>query len=129
MLIQKYHLSLSLFSPHFFSVQTPLQLSSKINCEIHTDVQIDYFCSQHDVVCCRACIPESHSSCKTVIPLDVASKDVTNSSLLSDTLKELDFHFSLSLFFRHFFLGQTLLHLLAVLQGHRYILVVFFPIR
>ena len=64
--------------------------SSKANCEIHTDVQIDYFCSQHDVVCCRACIPESHSSCKTVIPLDVASKDVKTSSLLSDTLKELD---------------------------------------
>jgi hypothetical protein len=26
--------------------------SSKIYCEIHTDVQIDYICSQHDVVCC-----------------------------------------------------------------------------
>ena len=64
--------------------------SSKINCEIHTDVQIDYFCSQHDVVCSRACIPEGHSSCKTVIPLDVASKDVNKSYLLSDTLKELD---------------------------------------
>ena len=64
--------------------------SSKIYCEIHTDVQIDYFCSQHDVVCCRSCIPDSHRSCETVIPLDVASKDVINSSLLSDTLKELD---------------------------------------
>jgi hypothetical protein len=38
----------------------------------------------------RACIPDSHRSCETVIPLDVASKDVKNSSLLSDTLKELD---------------------------------------
>jgi hypothetical protein len=65
--------------------------SSKIYCEIHTDVRIDYFCSQHDVVCCGACIPDSHSSCKTyIIPLDLASKDVKISSLLSDTLKELD---------------------------------------
>jgi DNA-binding FrmR family transcriptional regulator len=72
------------------SIGARIQPSSKINCEIHTDVQIDYFCSQHDVVCCRACIPDSHSSCKTVIPLDFASKDVKNSSLLSDTLKELD---------------------------------------
>jgi hypothetical protein len=64
--------------------------TSKINCEIHPDVPIDYFCSQHDVVCCRACIPDNHSSCKTVIPLDFASADVKNSSLLSDTLKELD---------------------------------------
>jgi hypothetical protein len=64
--------------------------SSKINCEIHTDVQIDYFCSQHDDACCRACISDSHRSCETVIPLDVASKDVKASSLLSDTLSELD---------------------------------------
>ena len=64
--------------------------SSKINCDIHTDVQIDYFCIQHDAVCCRACIPDSHRSCETVIPLDFASKDVKKSSLLSDTLREID---------------------------------------
>jgi len=65
--------------------------SSKINCEIHTDVQIDYLCNLHEVVCCAACIPDSHSFCKTfIIPLNLASKGVKNSSLLSDTLKELD---------------------------------------
>ena len=72
------------------SIGARIPPSSKINCEIHTDVQIDYFCSQHDVLCCRACIPDSHRSCETVIPLDFASKDVKNSSLLSDTLKEQD---------------------------------------
>ena len=61
--------------------------SSKINCEIHTDVQIGYFCSQHDVVCCRTCLSESHRSCESVSPLDSPSKDVRNSSLLSDTLE------------------------------------------
>jgi hypothetical protein len=65
--------------------------SSKINCEIHTDVLIDYFCSQHDVVCCRACLSDSHKSCESVLPLDSASKDVKNSSLLSDTLEEQDY--------------------------------------
>jgi hypothetical protein len=72
------------------SVGARILPSSKLNCEIHTDVQIDYFCSQHDVVCCRACIPDSHSSCTAVMLLDFASKDVKNSSLLSDTLKEQD---------------------------------------
>ena len=67
------------------------EASSKANCEIHTDVLIDYFCSQHDVVCCRACLSESHRSCKSVLPLDSASKDVRNSSLLSDTLEEQDY--------------------------------------
>ena len=65
--------------------------SSKINCEIHTDVQIDYFCCQHDVVCCRACLSDSHRSCESVLSLDSASKDVKNSSLLSDTLEEQDY--------------------------------------
>jgi hypothetical protein len=65
--------------------------SSKINCEIHTDVQIGYFCSQHDVVCCRACLSDGHRSCESLLPLDSASKDVKNSSLLSDTLEEQDY--------------------------------------
>ena len=65
--------------------------SSKINCEIHTDVQIDHFCSQHDVVCCRTCLSDSHRSCESVLPLDSASKDVKNSSLLSDTLEEQEY--------------------------------------
>jgi hypothetical protein len=43
------------------------------------------------VVCCRVCLSDSHRSCETVIPLDIASKDVKNSSLLSDTLKEQDY--------------------------------------
>ena len=66
----------------------PCSEKNKINCEIHTDVQIDYFCSQHDAVCCRACLSDSHRSCESVLPLDSASKDVKNSSLLSDTLEE-----------------------------------------
>jgi len=49
-----------------------------------------YFCSQHDVVCCRACLSDSNQSCDTVIHLDFASKNVKNPSLLSDALKELD---------------------------------------
>ena len=64
--------------------------SSKINCDIHPNVQIDYFCCQHDAVCCRVCLPESHRTCENVLPLEFASKDIIYSSLLSDTLKEFD---------------------------------------
>jgi hypothetical protein len=73
------------------SVESRIPPSSKLNCEIHTDVQIDYFCSQHDVVCCRACLSDSHRSCESVLPLGSASKDVKDSSLLSDTLIEQDY--------------------------------------
>ena len=73
------------------SIEPRIPPSSKINCEIHTDVQIDHFCSQHDVVCCRACLSDSHRSCESVLPLDLASKDVKDSTLLSDTLIEQDY--------------------------------------
>jgi hypothetical protein len=39
----------------------------------------------------RTCLSDSHSSCESVLPLDFASKDVKNSSLLSDTLEEQDY--------------------------------------
>ena len=90
----EWHMRCEVFRSHYVidlsSVESRIPPSYKINCEIHTDVQIDYFCSQHDVVCCRACLSDSHRSCESVLPLDSASKDVKNSSLLSDTLEELD---------------------------------------
>ena len=90
----KLHLRRKAFRSHHVidlsSVGLRIPPSSKINCEIHTDVLIDYFCSQHDVLCCRACLSDSHRSCESVLPLDSASKDVKNSSLLSDTLEEQD---------------------------------------
>jgi hypothetical protein len=90
----EWHLRCKVFRSHHVidlsSVGSRIPPSSKINCEIHTDVQIDYFCSQHDVVCCRACLSDNHRSCESVLPLDSASKDVKISSLLSDTLKEQD---------------------------------------
>ena len=91
----EWHLRCKVFRSHHLidlsSIGPRIPPSYEINCEIHTDVKIDYFCSQHDVVCCRVCLSDSHRSCETVIPLDVASKDVLNSSLLSDTLKEQDY--------------------------------------
>ena len=91
----QWHLRYRAFKSHHVidlsSVGSRIPPSSKINCEIHTDVQIDYFCSQHDVVCCRVCLSDSHRSCESVSPLDSASKDVRNSSLLSDTLEEQDY--------------------------------------
>ena len=91
----EWHLRCGEFRSHHVidlsSVGSRIPPSSKINCEIHTDVQIDHFCCQHDVVCCRACLSDSHRSCESVLPLDFASKDVKKSSLLSNTLEEQDY--------------------------------------
>ena len=91
----EWHLRCKVFRSHHVidlpSMGSRIPPSSKINCEIHTDVQVDYFCSQHDVLCCRACLSDSHRSCETALPLDFASKDIKNSSLLSNTLEEQEY--------------------------------------
>lgn len=61
---------------------------AKSFCEVHQDVPLDFYCTQHDTVCCRVCIPSDHQSCKDVTPLEVASKHIKQSSLLEDTLSE-----------------------------------------
>ena len=89
-----FHLRFKKFKSHHVidlsSIGSRIPTSSKINCEIHPDIQIDYFCSQHDAVCCRVCLPESHRTCENVLPLEFASKDIINSSILSVTLNEFD---------------------------------------
>jgi hypothetical protein len=86
------HLQFKAFKSHnvidLSSIGSRIPTSSKINCEIHPAVLIDYFCSQHDAVYCRVCLPESHRTCENVLPLDFASKYIINSSLLFDALKE-----------------------------------------
>lgn len=61
---------------------------AKSCCEVHQDVPLDFYCTQHDRVCCRVCIPSDHQSCKEVIPLEVASKHIKKSALFEDTLNE-----------------------------------------
>ncbi|VDI56698.1 Hypothetical predicted protein [Mytilus galloprovincialis] len=59
-------------------------------CDVHADGLLDFFCTQHDVVCCRSCMPLKHQSCKNVFPLEHVSKDVRNSAVLNDTLDAMD---------------------------------------
>ncbi|CAG2216602.1 unnamed protein product [Mytilus edulis] len=60
----------------------------KKSCEVHEDVSLDFYCTQHDTLCCRVCIPSKHQLCKDVLPLEVASKHIKKSSLFEDTFSE-----------------------------------------
>ncbi|CAC5389165.1 unnamed protein product [Mytilus coruscus] len=59
-------------------------------CDVHADGLLDFFCTQHDVECCRSCIPLKHQSCTNVFPLENVSKNVRNSAVLKDTLDAMD---------------------------------------
>ncbi|XP_052072836.1 E3 ubiquitin-protein ligase TRIM71-like [Mytilus californianus] len=57
-------------------------------CEVHEGVSLDFYCMQHDTVCCRKCIPSKHQSCKDVLPLEDASQHIKKSSVFDDTFRE-----------------------------------------
>lgn len=71
------------------SVGSNITLSAKKICNVHIDMLLDYYCTDHDVVCCRACIPQAHRKCENVLPLEHVSKDVKNSALFTELMAEI----------------------------------------
>ncbi|CAG2214268.1 unnamed protein product [Mytilus edulis] len=51
---------------------------------------IDYFCIHHDVLCCGICVSSKHKTCQNVMSLELASKDVKSSALLTDIRQEIN---------------------------------------
>ena len=58
-------------------------------CEQHTDCQVEYFCVDHDELCCRDCLAKAHKSCVNTTSLDSASKGAKQSQLFSDCQEQL----------------------------------------
>ena len=59
-------------------------LTTQTKCSKHPDFIMDFFCSQHDVICCRCCMSEDHRSCDKFMPLEIASNNAKTSSLFDD---------------------------------------------
>ncbi|CAC5366304.1 unnamed protein product [Mytilus coruscus] len=64
--------------------------SSAKHCDVHEESLLDFYCSHHSVTCCRSCIPLNHQTCKEVLPIEVASRNIKDSTLLQDTLGDMD---------------------------------------
>lgn len=64
-------------------------LSIDRNCPEHADMLLDFYCSDHDSLCCRTCMAGNHRTCGQILPVTAASKGIKNSVLLDDTSKEL----------------------------------------
>lgn len=52
-------------------------------CKTHGDSRVDLFCTDHESLCCRHCMTESHRSCKSIMPIDIASRGVKTTPLPS----------------------------------------------
>ncbi|XP_063448489.1 E3 ubiquitin-protein ligase TRIM71-like [Mytilus trossulus] len=59
------------------------------NCNVHSEMMLDYYCTDHEIVCCRACISNEHRLCQNVLPLELASKDVRKSALFNDVMEDM----------------------------------------
>ena len=58
-------------------------------CEKHKECEVEYFCVDHDELCCRDCLAKTHKSCVNTMSLDSASKDAKQSQLFSDCQEQL----------------------------------------
>ena len=63
----------------------PFSISTNQFCDQHCNIQIEYFCTHHDIILCRACLADGHRSCKDVVVLDIAC-----AGLKTTVLKETD---------------------------------------
>ncbi len=62
---------------------------SSLVCEQHQYWDVEYFCVDHDEICCRDCLAEIHKSCVNTMSLDSASKGAKQSQLFSDCQEQL----------------------------------------
>ncbi|CAG2201992.1 unnamed protein product [Mytilus edulis] len=71
------------------SIGSNILMSAKKNCNVHSEMILDYYCTDHEIVCCRACISNEHRLCQNVLPLELASKDVRKSALFNDVMEDM----------------------------------------
>ncbi|VDI51471.1 Hypothetical predicted protein, partial [Mytilus galloprovincialis] len=58
------------------------------SCKVHPDMVLEYFCSDHDTMCCRSCMASAHRSCDKVLPIEVSAKGVKSSTTYEEIFKD-----------------------------------------
>ncbi|XP_071177578.1 tripartite motif-containing protein 42-like [Mytilus edulis] len=53
-------------------------------CDAHPGMVLEYFCSDHDTLCCRSCMASDHRSCDKLLPIEVAAKGVKRSTMYEE---------------------------------------------
>ncbi|XP_063448428.1 uncharacterized protein LOC134727960 [Mytilus trossulus] len=84
------HTRFKAFKSHYVidvsTVASNIPIAAKKICNVHADMILDYYCTDHGIVCCKVCIPKEHRKCENVLPLEHASKNVKKSALFSDIM-------------------------------------------
>jgi hypothetical protein len=57
------------------------------SCLKHDELPFEYFSVDHDVICCKECMVESHCTCAKAMSIDIASKGAKLSQSFIDSVK------------------------------------------
>lgn len=57
---------------------------TSLECVQHPGKQLEYFCTDHDAICCRDCLAQTHKSCDKTVSLDTAAEHVKQSEVFTD---------------------------------------------
>ncbi|VDI04371.1 Hypothetical predicted protein [Mytilus galloprovincialis] len=49
---------------------------------------LEYFCTDHDTMCCRSCMASAHRSCEKLLPIEVSAKRVKSSAMYEEIAKD-----------------------------------------
>ncbi|CAC5403114.1 unnamed protein product [Mytilus coruscus] len=69
----------------------PERINISYNCSKHQHLPFDYFCVDHDEICCKECLSQNHRACKNVTCIERASKNSKRSQSFIDSEKQLGF--------------------------------------
>lgn len=76
------HLIIDIHVPSILNAET---VTSPKQCASHPKLTLDFFCTQHDTLCCKMCISDNHLLCDKVDTIQEACKNTTKSTLYQDT--------------------------------------------
>ncbi|CAC5377883.1 unnamed protein product [Mytilus coruscus] len=71
------------------AVQTDKAFNIRRTCSDHPDMVLEFYCSNHESLCCRTCSVNTHRTCGKILPIDVAAREIKSSVMLNDVTADL----------------------------------------
>ncbi|XP_052080155.1 uncharacterized protein LOC127718219 [Mytilus californianus] len=58
-------------------------------CSDHPEMSLEFYCSNHESLCCRTCSVNIHRTCDKILPIDVAARGTKSSVMMNDVTADL----------------------------------------
>ncbi|CAC5381782.1 unnamed protein product [Mytilus coruscus] len=71
------------------AIRGAMNMNESKHCPTHLKMELDLYCGDHDVVCCRSCMLEIHQTCKKLADIHAVSKNVKDSTMYDHFVRDL----------------------------------------